>query len=198
MKANNLVGEVFGRLTVICRNGSNKNGKSVWIAECECGELINVLGNSLITGNTYSCGCLQKEKAKVSIKSLHIKQWNNKNFIKSIKQNVKERFTLHGARSRDNLDPLYSVWRGMKQRCKFIKSYVRKNISVCEKWEVSFVVFREWAISNGYEKGKQLDRIDNFKNYDPSNCQYLTELEHRKKSIEETKIYHANRRVSDG
>ena len=110
---------------------------------------------------------------------------------------MRNRFTIHGARSRSNLDPLYSIWRGMKQRCKFIKSYIRKNICVCNEWENSFETFKEWALSNGYERGKHLDRIDNTWNYEPSNCQFLTEHEHRKKTGEELKKYHAKRKVDN-
>jgi hypothetical protein len=192
-----LTGRAFGRLTVIKRNGSNKRGRAIWEATCECGKHINVLGNSLLVGNTLSCGCLQKDKARANMKVIHINEWSNEEFINSKKQQMKNIFTKHGARCRKNIDPLYSIWRGMKQRCKYISSYLRKNISVCSEWANSFETFKTWADENGYKKGLHIDRIDNASGYNPLNCQLIPEEEHRKKSGEETKRYFYERRIAN-
>ena len=71
-KALNLIGQRFGRLTVI-RNAKpeekpkDKNGKPkprTWcVCKCDCGNEIITMATSLNTGNTTSCGCYQKEKA---------------------------------------------------------------------------------------------------------------------------------------
>ena len=37
-----LTGQKFGRLTVIKKTGNTKEGKTVWLCECECGNKINV------------------------------------------------------------------------------------------------------------------------------------------------------------
>lgn len=37
--------------------------------------------------------------------------------------------------------------------------------------------FIEWAVRNGWKEGLQLDRIDNNKNYSPSNCRWVTSKE---------------------
>lgn len=55
-----LTGQKFGRLTVINR-GPNKNNRTAWICKCDCGNEILVIGKSLKSGNTQSCGCLHKE-----------------------------------------------------------------------------------------------------------------------------------------
>jgi hypothetical protein len=58
MQSTDLTGQRFGKLTVVCRNGS-RNGKSVWKCQCECGEIAPaVLGQYLRCGHTKSCGCL--------------------------------------------------------------------------------------------------------------------------------------------
>jgi hypothetical protein len=49
----NLIGQKFGRLTII----SFKNGK--WNCICECKNILKVAGSNLINGNTKSCGCLK-------------------------------------------------------------------------------------------------------------------------------------------
>lgn len=66
-KVDNLIGMKFNKLTVIKRVENNKRGESQWLCKCDCkqeneNEVI-VKGNCLKSGNTKSCGCLQKEKA---------------------------------------------------------------------------------------------------------------------------------------
>lgn len=86
---------------------------------------------------------------------------------------------IHGACC-DHPD-LYGVWCSMKSRCenpnraKF-KDYGNRGIDVCEEWHDSWN-FVQWAISHGYRKGLQLDRIDNDKGYSPDNCRFVTPKE---------------------
>jgi hypothetical protein len=59
-----LVGKVFGRLTVIerCENrGSTRS--AYWLCECSCGNTVKVRSSLLISGHTKSCSCIQKETA---------------------------------------------------------------------------------------------------------------------------------------
>lgn len=68
-KAQSLVGQKFNRLTVIARE--IKNNKTMWKCQCECGNIIVVRGDSLKSGHTKSCGCLQKEKvAQLNFKDI--------------------------------------------------------------------------------------------------------------------------------
>lgn len=60
-KALNLIGQKFGRLTVIERLENTKNGKTQWLCECECGNKTSVIGNNLKNEHVKSCGCLNKE-----------------------------------------------------------------------------------------------------------------------------------------
>lgn len=78
--------------------------------------------------------------------------------------------------------PLYSVWRGMKTRCynknaKEYKNWGARGIIVCNEWLNNPKAFIEWAISNGYKKGLQIDRPNNNGNYNPSNCRFTTNAE---------------------
>lgn len=60
-KASNLIGQKFGRLTVIERLENTKNGKTRWLCKCDCGNETIVQGNNLKNKHVKSCGCLNKE-----------------------------------------------------------------------------------------------------------------------------------------
>ena len=61
----NEIGNKYGRLTVLYKVESRK-GQAYWHCRCDCGNEIDVSGISLRNGNTKSCGCLQRERAKES------------------------------------------------------------------------------------------------------------------------------------
>ena len=55
----NLLGQVFGRLTVIERyQGEKPYDGSFWVCKCECGNIITTSGKRLRAGRVRSCGCL--------------------------------------------------------------------------------------------------------------------------------------------
>lgn len=75
-----LTGQRFGKLVAIEQlKGRNKNGRISYKCKCDCGNEVNVLGNSLVTYHTLSCGCLTSyynmyikqllEKKKIDYKS---------------------------------------------------------------------------------------------------------------------------------
>jgi hypothetical protein len=55
-------GQVFGRLRVLRREGTDQNHKVVWRCVCVCGSEVCATSGSLVTGNTTSCGCYLKER----------------------------------------------------------------------------------------------------------------------------------------
>lgn len=57
----NLVGQTFGRLTVLARAENTSKGDARWRCECDCGITTIVYGYNLQTGNSRSCGCLKRE-----------------------------------------------------------------------------------------------------------------------------------------
>lgn len=60
-----LTGQLFGRLRVLCRNPVNApKGQARWDVQCVCGKspIFTVIGSALTSGNTQSCGCLQRER----------------------------------------------------------------------------------------------------------------------------------------
>ena len=61
-----LTKQKFGRLTVIEQTDDYINPKgrhcAKWLCQCECGNVIEVVGTHLKNGNTKSCGCIRKEQ----------------------------------------------------------------------------------------------------------------------------------------
>lgn len=148
MKLINLVGKRYGRLVVLSR-AESLNGHSRWHCKCDCGKECIVHGTSLKSGNTTSCGCYKTENAK--------------RLYSSVRQKDKH---------------LYAVWNGMKQRClnpnnKSYNNYGGRGITVDPEWVNNYESFYNWAISSGYKKGLQIDRIDNDGNYCASNCRFV-------------------------
>ena len=81
---------------------------------------------------------------------------------------------IHG----DTGKRLYRIWRSMKNRCynqshKYYKHYGGKGITICDEWKNDYVKFKEWAMQNGYDDTMSIDRINNNKGYEPSNCRFI-------------------------
>jgi hypothetical protein len=66
MKAKDLTGKRFGKLTVLSLNGITKSGAR-FKCLCDCGKLTIVDSQNLKRGNTRSCGCLKNRSGKSKI-----------------------------------------------------------------------------------------------------------------------------------
>lgn len=82
----------------------------------------------------------------------------------------------HGNSSRKYRSPEYLTWDAMIQRCgnpntKFYKNYGGRGIKVCRRWHKFENFYRDMGKkSNGYV----IDRIDNNKGYNKSNCRWVS------------------------
>lgn len=68
-----LIGKVFERLTVIERAERPqgvKGGDAYWLCECECGKKVVVMGKSLKSGKTKSCGCYKRDLIRKDLTGL--------------------------------------------------------------------------------------------------------------------------------
>ena len=95
----NLLGQKFGRLTVVSRAPnvvySSNRQRAMWSCNCDCGNKnIVVSGYALTSGRTQSCGCLQRELSSIRMKAsrtenLYIIDKENNLAIGLIGSNVK-------------------------------------------------------------------------------------------------------------
>lgn len=60
-RAEDITGKRFGYLTAVEPAGSRYHGSVMWKCRCDCGSECCVSYNSLVSGNTASCGCKKKE-----------------------------------------------------------------------------------------------------------------------------------------
>lgn len=167
----NLIGQRFGRLTVVgyVRDYVTKNGTIVsrWKCLCDCQldlpeeERIYsyVATGDLLSEKVKSCGCLHKEI-----------------------------LSKHG----ESRTRLHRIWIDMRTRCynentKVYQNYGARGIKICDEWKDSFANFREWALNNGYSDELTIDRIDVNGDYSPNNCKWSTKKE--QENNKRTNIY---------
>lgn len=147
-----ITNQTFERLYVLAYAGKKSHGASIWLCHCACGNFKRVRGDSLWTGKTKSCSCLQIDIV-----------------------------TRHGqARRTMGWSSTYRSWQAMKRRClnpkvRGYKNYGGRGITICERWLESFENFL--ADMGPRPPGMSLDRIDPNGNYEPGNCRWATAKE---------------------
>lgn len=147
-----VIGDRYGRLTVVSEAERGKDYKRRFVCQCSCGRTTTVQLSHLRAGDEgLSCGCRRVEQAAVIGKS-----------------NVR-----HGrSRTREHY-----VWADMKRRCSqqshhAYAGYGGRGIRVCDRWVESFEAF--FADMGECPDGMSLDRKDNDGNYEPGNCRWST------------------------
>ena len=163
-------GRKYGRLTVLGLSNERRSRQAVWMCRCTCGEVTKVYGASLRSGQTKSCGCLQRE-------------------IRT-GMNVMKRPFMHG-------HPARASYKCARSRCEnpnnqAFKNYGGRGIrfmigSFEHFWEV---------LGPTWEPGLSIDRINNDGHYEPGNCRWATATEQIRNRRNTIRVVYSGREVS--
>jgi hypothetical protein len=149
--AEDLTGQVFGRLTVVrvsdkrscLKGGSNR---LQWECKCECGADVLVCRNNIISGRSKSCGCYRDDRRRLLGDEGSFRQW-----FMQYKTNARSR-KLEFSLSKDDFREVTN------KSCTYCKAQPKPLYASNRKTE-SIPYF-----CNG------IDRVDNEKGYIPGNC----------------------------
>lgn len=149
----------FNRLLAV-KYVKKVSGRQYWLFLCDCGNYKEMVKSKVVGGYTKSCGCLQREVAKIDS-------------------------TTHGLCGH----PLWNKWRDMYNRCytpsvKHFNIYGGRGVTMCEEWKNDFMSFYNWATTNGWRPGLQIDKDIKAMElgvepnlYSPERCQFVTPKE---------------------
>lgn len=151
-------GDEYGNVVLTGKSYTKptKNGSKRYVEFiCDCDKIAWTRFDGLKSGHCISCGCH------------HIKQ-----------------ITTQKGLSRHSLR---AVWGGLIRRCYdirciYYKNYGGRGVTVCEEWKDDYQEFYNWAISNGWRKGLELDKdklapTQTGKIYSPEFCSFITHQE---------------------
>jgi hypothetical protein len=140
--------EKYGRLKPLYETRRDKNGKQLWMCECECGKVVEKRLSDLKSGNTSSCGCLDTE----SRQERHRKK-TGVDFIVSETSEYKS-YCMAKNRCENKNDPAYSRYGGRG---------IKMNMTFAEMIK---------AIGRKPHSQMSIDRIDNNGNYEVGNIRW--------------------------
>lgn len=197
-----MIGQKFGKWLVLEEKkfmGPAKHYK----CQCECGNISIIRSDILKFGRSTKCmDCRRKEvnRAEEAILGKKMGKWTvirRINFDGKIKRFECQcecgridsvvgsrlfRGVTKGCRKcatfKHGYDatPTLYTWRTMIARCTdpkrdSYKYYGAKGVTVCDRWKT----FKNFLQDMGEKpEGLQLDRIDPYGNYEPSNCRWVT------------------------
>ena len=150
-----MIGNVYGRLTVLAYAHSDKKYNKFYKCKCACGKETTVRGTNLTNRKTKSCGCYADE------------------FRKSLEDTAKQERRVITHKS-------YTL---MLQRCyqpehRHYSHYGAEGITVCDRWRFGAAGKTGWECFFEDMGPKPLNyilgRVDKLKPFGKDNCKWTT------------------------
>lgn len=175
---NNIVGQKFGRLTVIELLPLRHDGTTWYKCKCECGGEKTGRRNSLITGNLLSCGCIPRGREPgflatnfTGYNNLSGKYWSHVKYGAKIR-NLEFEITIEEA---------WKIFEKQNGKCAISGLPInieRRNIGI-------------------HHQTASLDRIDSTKGYLPNNVQWVhIDIQKLKNNIPEDRLLFLSEQIS--
>lgn len=149
-----MIGNKYGRLTVISKSDPSMSGQTRYLCKCDCGNEKVFQAANIRNGKSLSCGCIRKEV--------------------TASRNRIEKKTHGMCHTRE-----YKIWAGMLVRCAVdhpkYSAHFGRGIKVCERWSK----FENFISDMGQRPSSNhsIDRINNDGDYEPNNCRWATSKE---------------------
>ena len=150
-----ITGQRFGRYLALKR-GSNLGRHAAWECLCDCGKINLVAAGALRAGQSKGCRACRKKDGGL------------------LRRTHGHTAVVNG---RKNSTRVYSIWRGMLQRCRDEnwQNYGERGIAVCERWN-SFENFYG-DMGEPPSARHSIERKDPNGDYCPDNCVWATAKE---------------------
>ena len=166
-RAKNLSGKKFQMITVLSFAGITTNRSACWNCICDCGKEFQATGSNL--KKQVSCGCEARKNKIISA-------------------------TTHGMTNTSE----FNIWLGIRKRCrskndKYYSRYGGRGIDVCDSWFNSFEAF--YADMGPRPQGLSIDRVDNSKGYNPSNCRWASIRQQQRNKRSNNMVTHNGERL---
>lgn len=169
----NLVGQKFGKLTVIEKTDERSCGAIVWRCVCECGNEVKVPTGNLKTNHTTSCGCARQDKKYLDKVCLQLTGQTFgfltvEKFLRTEKSNKKGSIWLCRCKCGNTCEAVGQYLKaGIKTSCGCLKSKgeqkiieilnannipfeQQKTFSTCRFPETGYLAYFDFYVNNKY------------------------------------------------